>query len=389
MAGAQAQAAPVRYMQGIAVPAESVRPVEFFARTRRQILPEVTNKAFAGLGGTDTIEIKKTGILAGLWLKFSGTISIDPGTGTAATTARWPYDLAKKVKFTANGQANVINVSGLKLKAREPMTMPTSDRGVAQTFGGATVNAGTLSMASESWGVGSKSTISSAQNAKAVELVWFVPVAEDRVELQGAIFAATSTTDLTLTVDWSNLADLVTLSGNATASVTGNITVLGVKYSIPESNGQIVVPDLGYFHSMIESRSTGLAQGENEIRVVGQGAGKTLLRDFFQVWSNGAPLAMNAANFGPLAWRYSTNETPDYFTDGQMLREVNERSYNADIGGIWGFGSHEFAEENAFRDSVDMGAASEFRKVINLVNAPTNGAVEYVTETIFRAGAGA
>jgi hypothetical protein len=59
--------APARYMQGIAVPANSVNPNEFFARTRRRRQPEQT-KQFNGLGGTDVFELKKTDILAGIMI---------------------------------------------------------------------------------------------------------------------------------------------------------------------------------------------------------------------------------------------------------------------------------------------------------------------------------
>jgi hypothetical protein len=386
------QQAPMRYLQGIAVPAESVNPVEFFRRTRRHTMVERT-AAYAGLGGSDLIELKKADIIAGIWVKFSGTLTTAVGTGAVATTRRWPYDLLRTVRFTANGQSNIINCSGLKLKAREFMARDArSDRGVSQTVGAATVTQGTLSDASEAWGVGSAQTgITDA--ARAVELRWFIPVAEDQVHLPGAIFAQTSSTDLTLTLDWNTLANLFVLTGTATAALTGTLTVESIKYSIPVGpNGEIVVPDLSVFHSLIQSSTASLAAGDNEVRIVGQGAGKTLLRAFFQVWNGAAPqvpLAMTAANFGRQAWRYAGNETPDEYVDGQMLREINEATYNSDVGAVWGFGSHDFAAENAFRDAVDMGTASELRLFSNLQAALTAPSMEHVVETIFAAGAGA
>src|SRR4051812_35058893 len=199
--------APMRYMQGIAVPAESVNPPEFFARTRRHTTTERT-AAYAGLGNQDVVELRKADILSGIWVKFSGTLTTAVGTGTVATTRRWPYDLLRQARFTANGQSNIINASGLKLKAREYMARDVrSDRGVSQTIGAATVTTGTLSDSSESWGVGSGQTgITDA--SRAVELRWFIPVADDRYDLAGAIFAATSSTDLTLTLDWETPGNL-------------------------------------------------------------------------------------------------------------------------------------------------------------------------------------
>jgi len=385
-----APAAPPRYMQGIAVPAESVDPMQFFARTRRQVTNEKTF-AFAGLGNEDPVVVRKAGIVAGIMVKFSGTLTTAAGTGAVNSTRRWPYDLLKYCRFTANGQSNLINCSGLKLKLREIMANnDIDDRGVSQTIGSGAKTQGTLSRASDIWGVGSGvSTIS--DNAYQVELSWFVPVAEDEVDLHGAIFAATSSTELSLTLGWETTANLFTLTGTATAALTGTVTLELIRYSIPLGpDGQIIVPDLSVFHGLIQNPNTTMQTGDQEPGLVGQGAGKSLLRVFYQLWSGStpAPLAMTAANFGPQWWAYGANETPERFVDGQALREWNEHLYNSDIGGQWGFGCHDFATQNAFRDAIDMGTTSELRLGINVAAALTSPRLEYVQEVVFAAGAG-
>jgi hypothetical protein len=348
-----------------------------------------------GFGGQDVVELKKSDVLGGLTIRFTGSLVITPGTGTSTTTARWPYDLIRQVRFTANGASNLINVSGLKLKVREfQVRQDLDDRGIPQTVGGVTKTQGTLSKASESWGVGSNSTLSAGTYD--VDLEWFVPVAEDQVDLSGAIFCATSSTDLTLTIDWESQANLLPVTGNATAVMnSGRVEVHSTKYAIPiGADGEIVIPDLSLFHSMIQARYTSVANAENEIRLVGQGAGKSLLRVTYQTWNGAAPqapLAMNKTNYAKQAWRYASNETPDEYSDGQVMRLANERFYNSDIAGIWGFGCHEFAAENAFRDAVDMGTTSELRLVVGVQSGVTltNPGLEYVQETIFQAGSGA
>jgi hypothetical protein len=383
---------PVRYMQGIAVPSESVRPAEFFARTRRRTFNE-GNQTWGGFGGQNTWELKKSDIIAAAIVRFTGTLTTLKGTGAIGTTARWPYDMLKAVRFTANGASNVINASGLKLKLREyEKRGDLNDRGVQQTIGGATVSQGTLSTAAESWGVGSN-TSNLADGSYPVDLYWVVPIAEDEVDLSGAIFAATSSTDLTIQVDMETAANLFTLTNNAAVTMTGNLQTTTIKYSVPlGSDGQIVVPDLSLFHSYIQSRTTQLGTGGNEVRLIGQGAGKTLLRTSFQVWngSPSAPLAMTDTNFGEIAWRYGSNETPDDYLSGSILRQINERTYNTDIGGKWGFGTIDFAAENAFRDAVDMGTTSDLRILASIQSGVTlnSAAFEYVQETIFQAGAG-
>jgi hypothetical protein len=379
-------------MQGIAVPQSSVRPTEFFARTRRHFHTDYA-RTYAGLGQQDVAEIKKTGVLAGLIVRFDGSVTSTPGTGTVATTARWPYDLAK-FRFTANGQSNLHNCKGGKYKVREFMARgDMTDRGIEQSIAGVTTRQGTLAQASESWGVGSRATAIGAGSYD-VDLSWFIPIAEDQVDLAGAIFAASASTDLTLTIDWATAADLFTLTGNAAASVSGTVQVIALRYAIPLGpDGQVIVPDLSVFHSMIEHRHTDFGTGVNEKRLIGQGAGKTLLRTYAQLWngSPSVPVVVNEDNFGRMAWRFSGNETPDEFQDGQVMRYVNERMYNSDIGSPWGFFSHEFASENAFRDAVDMGTTSEWRLVVDVLPAVTltNPALEGVQESLFSAGAGA
>jgi hypothetical protein len=383
--------APTKYMQGLAVPASSVRPTEFFARTRRHITLE-RQATYTGQP-QETFELRKSDILSSITIRFSGSVTITPGTGSVDSTAKWPYDLIKGTRFTANGASNLVNCSGLKLKIRDVMKRSDlNDRGVTQTFGGVSRTQGTLARASESWGVGAATTALPA-GTYPVELEWVVPVAEDEVDLAGAIFLATSSSDLTLTLDLEAVSNLFKQNGNGTAALTGVFQVISTKFSIPiGSDGQIVVPDLSIFHSLIQSRTTAIQNGENEIRIIGQGAGKSLLRVFYQVL-NGAgqaavPLAMNAVNFGKQMWRYSNNETPDEFIDGGHMRVDEERRYNSDVGALWGVGAHDFAHENAFRDVVDMGTTSDLRLVSNIQSGVVlaGQALEYVTETVFAAG---
>jgi hypothetical protein len=381
-------------LQGIDVPAGSINPAAFFAGTRRKYVNEY-NRAFAGYGLTDTVELRKSDIIAGLHVRFTGQLVTVHSAGSVIPTMRWPYDLVRAFRFTANGQSNLINVSGLKLKAREAMSnIASDDRGVAQTFGAAAVTQGSLSMASEKWGLGPLQT-QAASGTFPVELYWFVPVAEDDQDLAGAIFAQTSSMDLTLAIDWETAANLFTTSGGDTVTLTGNVSVSSEKYSIPVVGGAFVLPDLSMFHSLIQTRAAnGVANGDNELRLIGQGAGKQLLRMFYQTWNGNAPQApivANATNYGQQGWRYSSNETPELFIDGQQLREWNERMYNCDVGGQWGFLAHEFEVVNAFRDTVDMGQTSELRLLINIGAGVSlvNPAVEYVQETVFAAGTGA
>lgn len=383
--------APVTNFQGIPIQPEGVNPALFQALTRRKRNPEVVT-AYAGLGGVNTLVIRKSDIMTGIKLRFSGSLVVTPGTGTVATTAAFPYGLAKNLKLTANGQTNLIDCSGIHLKAREYIDNPElSDRGVARTVGGVTVTQGTFSKNCENWGVGSASSAIGA-GTYPVELDWYVPVADDGKDLAGAIFCQTSSMDISLQIQWANLTDLFTLTGNATVALTGNVIMETEKFTIPIVNGVMVVPDLSLFHSIVQTNYTSVSNGDNQVRLIGQGSGKALLRLWFRTLNGagaGVPLAMNATNYGAQSWMYGTAERPEVYQDGQSLREWNEQLFGSDVGAVWGIGCHEFDNPNAFRDTVDMGQTSELRLSVTIQNGVvlTNPVLEYVQETVFSAGA--
>lgn len=382
--------APQTYLQGIAVPSEAVDPGAFEKLTRRHTLIErQASYSSANPQAQEVFTLRKSDILSEILIRFSGQLTITGGT--ARTTARWPYDFIT-ARLTANGQSNLINCSGLKLKIRDAMKKADlTDRGVVQTIGNVARSHGTLARSSESWGVGSNTT-GLAAGTYDVELEWTVPVAEDMHHLIGSLYLATTSADVTLTLDLQPLSQLVIAETATATALSGQIQVISTKFAIPVSpeTGQMVLPDLRLFHSLIETRLSGTVQnGESEHVLVAQGAGKSLLRTFAQVYSGAntasAPLAMTKANFGKLSYRFGNNETPEEFFDGNHMRIDQERRYNVDVGGLWGVFCFDFAHENTFRDVVDLGTTSEFRLVTNLQSgvALTSPRLEYVQETMF------
>ena len=393
------QAPATQVMQGVVVPASSVNPGEFFKRTRRLIVPAKTF-TYAGLGLTDNVPMLQVGILAGLSIKFSGTLTVTLSAGTAASTARWPYDLFKAVRFSANGQSNLINCSGWDLKVRAMIARgDLNDRGVSRGIGGAspgtTTTQGTLSLNNENWGVGQNVTaIPGAPTNYPVELYLYVPLAFDQVNLTGAIFAQTSSTDLNLAIDWAPLTDLFVFTGAATATLTGTVVVEPVMFSIPQGpDGNVVVPDLSVFHSIIKTRFPSPANGVNEIRLAGQGVGRQLMRIWFRTFNGAtpAPLPVNPTNYAQVGWRFGSNDTPEVFTDGRHLAYWDEALFGSDFATSQGVGILDWASEYAFRDSIDEGAATELRLLLEIPTGVTltSPFVEYVQETLFAGAIGA
>lgn len=381
-------------LQGIQVPATAINPQAFMALTRRMVF---MNKSFAfgGLGSqSDYVEIPKVGVLGAVSIEFSGTLTVTLNGGTVATTGRWPYDLLSRVQFTANGMSNLINVSGWHLKAREIMQRgDLSDKGVTRGITGASpgtqVSDGSLSLHNESWGVGQGVTaIAGAPTNYSVDLSWRLPVAYDDVYLTGAVHAQTSSTDLAVTLNYATPTDLFALTGSATVALTGTFSIIPETYSIPAGPDGVILPDLSHLHSLVQSQTSSVQLGENETRLAGQGVGRQTMRMWTRLMNGAAgatrlPVAVTTANFGPLGWRYGANDTPQLWPNGRSLAVHNERVFGNNMA-RQGFAIFDFVNENAFRDTVDQGAATELRLVTNVQNTVTltNPSLEYVQELL-------
>ncbi|MCU1489719.1 MAG: hypothetical protein JWM85_1124 [Acidimicrobiaceae bacterium] len=382
---------PQLTVQGIAVPQGIVDPQTFAKGTRRQrfqIGSPVAN--FAGFGNSDSIEARKSGILASMAVKFTGSLVVTPGTGTVATTSKWPLDLPKRIKVSVNGGSFIINASGAKLRARKFMAIPgLTDRGVPEFVGGASpgnnTTQGTLALGCDSWGVGQNVTGIPAGTYN-VELVWDVPIAWDDVTLLGSLFLQTSATSVEVTVDWAPQTDLFALTGNAAVTLTGGWFAEANVYDIPQVGGNVVLPDLSVYHTILQSNTGSVSQTANEIDFAGQGVGKSLQRVFGQIWNNtspapGSPLAVNRTNYGALGWMYGGNQQPETWTDGSTMRADMEESYGVDFGPT-GFFCFDFAKYWSMRDSVNEGDATELRALLSVNAALTNPRLELVQETI-------
>jgi hypothetical protein len=324
----------------------------------------------------------------------SGTV-VFGGTITGTTMGwRWPYELVKAVRVSANGQANLINASGLWLKSLQMTQERTNDRGVSRNIAGTQQTQGTLALQCDDWGTSGVNSLGPGVTVAAigtytVDMKFRIPIAFDQKTLLGAVFAQTAQTNLTCEVDYETQANLLTLGGSATVVFNLNSEISGIVYTIPQVGGQFVVPDLSAFHQFVSSAIPAVGQGENEVILPGTGIGRQLMRVFFQTWSSSVPLAISEANYGTLGWRYGGNDTPEIFANGDMMRHSNEDTFGVDLGRIWGVGCHDFCADWALRDSVDEGSTSDLRLVASLVAAPTTPSFKFAQQTVFAAPVGA
>ncbi len=397
-------------VQGIDVPASSVGTPEtdrlYFGLTRRQIRQAKPLTTFAGVGNSDEFQLVHDGIVAGLIIRVTGTIV---GVGTAATSGRrWPYDVLRGVRFSANGQTN--------LKALQFMYPDCSDAGITPLGGvagtpvrvgisganpGFSVDvptalsqSGYLADTIDRWGFGS-GTSAIAAGTYPVDLHYFVPVAFDQKTLEGAIFAQTEGTNLVLALDWANSSDVFPTAFGTSTTFNLQFSVHEVYYDIPIVGGRRILPSgIVYFHQLVQTRATSaLAQGDNEFILPGIARGRKLMRVFYQLWNGATPAPVvpadssNVANFGPQGWIYGGNQNPERWALGSDMAYYNEKTFDTDLASQWGFLVHDFANEWAFRDLVDLGSTNDLRLLMNLTtNVTVSSPIWEVVQQVLSGG---
>lgn len=385
-------------IQGVTSPDVVVDPPSFYAATRRLRFVMRSLTAIAGLGTTDSVQLRQTGILQSLEIRVQGTITFGGTIGTTTMSYEWPFNLIQEVRLSANGQSNLVRCRGLSIRALEFITNPKlDDSGLSKSFGGAVQTQGTLALASDDWGTNAANVMAPGTNVAAaaaytVDLTFFVPVAADPVSLIGAVYCQSSATNLSLDIQWATQAQIVSaLGGAATFASALNWGVTGRSFSIPNVGGKYVVPDLSQFHQLAETRFGGMAQGTNEPLLPGTGVGRRLMRLLFNTYSGAVatPLAMNATNYNTVGWAYGGSDVPEAYNSGTNLRAENIRVAGCDLGGLWGLGLWDFASQFALRDTVDEGATSDLRLQVGLVASPTSGFTQILQETLFAAPVGA
>ena len=397
------QAAPLNappMIQGVQTPNVVVDPQTFYAATQRQRFSMAASQDFNGLGSVDSVQLRQAGIVAALEVRIRGNVTFGGTIGTTTMDWSWPFDMCR-FRLSANGQSNLLDVSGGKIRALEFCTNPKIvDNGVDQLVGGDTVDTGTLALACDDWGTGATtsemgpgSNVTVAE-AHTVDITYLLPVAGDPTLLIGAVYAQSSATNLTLDIQWATQAQLISaLGGSATVDFDLEYDVTGVVYSIPIVGGRAVVPDLSMFHQLSEANQAGFGAGENEYEIPGTGTGRQLLRLLSNIWTgsgiNKQPLPVLDANYNTIAWRYGGNITPETYSQGGKQRALNNRQTGVDIGRYWGLILQDWASEWALRDVIDLGQTTDFRVVLGLVSSPTSPSARIMQETVFAAPVGA
>ena len=262
-------------------------------------------KAFPGFGQRERFDVANRGILAELELLFAGTYTRTDGTGTHTVTDYSPYGLLDNIEFAVNGSA-LKSAQGLAYDfRRQVVTRKAAD---------------------------SMTSTPSAAGANTWDLRWRVPVADNLRNLWGAILAQADDLYLSLDLVAAAQSKIVTLTGNATVTLTGTYQLVYIAYDAPIVNiegvgERVVLPDTDVLHRFHEFSKPVVSTGETEL-VLQRTAGE--VERIFLFLDNASSTLMDPSSWSEIRFKYAATEQPIAIPAKSLLAE-NARNYTARI----------------------------------------------------------
>jgi hypothetical protein len=302
--------------------------VSFNQATRQNFLsaPTITYAA----GQTVPSQLPKVGLLRRIFLLFSGTMTITLGGGTAVLGQEAPFSLITRMTLVANGNTAIFDTSGwggmiaslfsafgFSGFGSRPVVpdSATAPGPVATGFSALNYAAG-VSAGANTWRFAIEIPLGLSDD-------WRPPI--------GLILAAAPDTQLTLNVTFggtlysttASRTTPVTVTGAATAALTGTVTPVVEFFTIPARTEDY--PDLRRVHTWTEVGPQGItANGPQQVIV---GRGNTIMRIVHIVHTNTLP---DSTNVTGRTLSYNQNEIP-YSTTLQGDAVIQRKRYVRDL----------------------------------------------------------
>lgn len=346
-----------------------MNPALFQESTERQDIPQAT-QTFNGLGTTTSIRMQNVGVISLIKIYFSGTFKTG-ASGTVTALPGFPYYLAKRVAFNANGQTSLIACRGTTLRARRQRIFRNPAESLAVS-----PNPGTLSLST----------------SYPLAFMLDVPVSHDMYSGIGWILAQNPATYLSLDITWASTADVfATTGGGEIATFTGTVypelTTFAVgQAQVGSQQGVTIIPDLTVFHGLLDNTYPFAAAGIVKaplIRTAGQ-----LVYYAFNL-NNGGTAEIAPVALTEIAFQYGGNRQPRAYNPPHFLLDKNQQDYNGQIQ-IAGL-THtylDFEVDNPTRDLFIPEALVELQAALTIpssITVNTGAYLLYVEESLYPA----
>ncbi len=310
--------------------------------------------------------IPRVGFLGRLHWHISGVMTVTPGTGTATLGSKAPWSLIRRLSLIANNGVNIFNTSGWGQYLIDILRKPSYEQedGQISAAYAAQVYAAAANTGANTWEFGAT-----------------VPVVANERDIAGLLLLQSEGLVINFQVDWQAGGGAtqdfpVVLTGNATATFAGNMSVYGETFTIP-GNLEDFPPIDTVFQTLEKVDNIGTI-GENRIQLM---RANTYVRIIHSVMLNGA---LNTTDVDSAAFTYNRTETP-YLIDRKIQLQFQRYRYLRDLPvgtWVWEFFDQGYANFGGGRDLVDATALAELESLINIASGATLGSGNNTVTTI-------
>lgn len=343
------------------------RAAAFNAATRQKFT-EVASQAYAS-GQPLTFTLPRVGLLARVFIHFAGTLTVTIGAGTSVAAARSPWQLVNRVRLLANSTLALIDLTGFGAYTANNLI----DWAGVQSRIGSYARAFTITdqpQAEPPW-IAEVGRFGVANGANSVDFTLELPIKLTESDPIGLIIAQNPQTTLTLELQQGTVADLTTLAGGATATLTGTWSCAVEYFEAPADPG--AMPDMTFVHVWQEQRTPVSNTGANPVRLL---TGDTYLRIAHIVQLNGT---LNRADIERMSIVLNDADRP-YTVSRWLALYRQRRIYGKDLPeGVF---VHDLFVPETTRDMLNSALYSDLKSELTIAAAATLGTGNNYIDTI-------
>lgn len=343
------------------------RAAAFSAATRKK-LATVPGAAYAS-GGITQINLPKVGLLARVFVHFSGTLTVTLGAGSAVVAPRSPWQLAERIRLLANTTLPILDLSGFGCYIANLLTkwvgVESRPGSAARSF------AITDQPQYDPPAIAEVARFGVAAGANPIDFTYELPIALTETDPVGLIIAQNPQTTLTLEIRNGVIADICTLAGGATATLTGNWSLAVEYFEAPADPA--AMPDMTFVHTWTESRQAIANVGDVPVRLL---TGDTYLRVAHILQLNGT---LNRADLESMRIVQNDSDIP-YSLERWLLLYRQRRTYGKDLPeGVF---VHDWFTSETPRDMINSALYSDLRSELRIAAAAVLGAGNNQVDTV-------
>lgn len=303
-------------------------------------------------------DLPRTGLLANLFLRVEGTLTVTLNGGTAVLKAdqyNKPYGLIDRFSLKTNNSTSIVDVTGHGLFLRNLM----DDNQFLDILASSMVEAQTDNPTYQ---------FATSAGANPVAFTLKVPVVTNDRDLIGLILLQNGETLVTANIDWADVSNLFTLTGGATVDFTGNAHMTMEYFDVPAQKADY--PNLSLVHTLLEDTIAIDGTGTTDYQIP---RGNIYQRLYHRILLNGAPAA--ATDIEQLWLQYNQSISP-YAIESKDFLAMQRIKYKRDLPKgvyVWDFSYQGQAGYGSHRDLVNSAEITDFLSRIDVASAATLG----------------